>query len=82
MIPVFMGVENLGNVPTIVLRFPETLDVIQRIDRQRLTCFGTHHQIIEVTPIVGGPDLLDNHDTLLWACYTDSTIIYARLNTF
>ena len=78
----FMGVQNLRDFPTIVLCFLETLDVIQRIDRQRFTCFGTHHQIIKVTPIVGGPDLLDNHDTLLWVFYPDSPIIYARLSAF
>ena len=61
VVMVFVGIQHLGDFPALVLGMMQTLFVVQGIDGQRLSGIGTGNEIIEVAPVVTGPDLFDNH---------------------
>ena len=61
VVVVLMGVQHLGDFPTPVLGVVQAHVVSQRVDGQRLAAIRTGNEIIEVTPVVTGPDLFDDH---------------------
>ena len=65
VVAVLMGVQDLGDVPAHGLGFSETLLMIERIHGQCLTGFWARHKVIEISPGVCRPDLLNNHGRVL-----------------
>jgi hypothetical protein len=61
MVAVLVRVQDLGDLPTVLLRRGQTLLVIQGIDRQRLARVRADDEVVEVAIRVGGPDLMDDH---------------------
>ena len=65
MVAVFMRIKDLRNVPACCLGSVQAFFVIQRIDGQGLSGFGAGDQVVEVPVGIGGPDLFDDHGSVL-----------------
>ena len=61
MVLVFVGVDDLRDLPALLFGARQALLVIQRIDRQRLAGLRADDQVVKVAVGVCGPDLFDNH---------------------
>ena len=65
VVVVLVGVEDLRDLPALVLGRGQALLVVQRIDRQRLAGLGAGDQVVVVAVGVAGPDALDDHGGVL-----------------
>ncbi len=61
MIAVLVRIQNLSDLPAVLLGRGQALLMIQRIDGQRFTRFRAGDQVVEVAIRVRGPDLFDDH---------------------
>ncbi len=61
----FMGIENLGNLPAQSLSALQHQLVIKGIYRQSLEGLWTGHQIVKIAQWVICPDLLYQHGIIL-----------------
>jgi len=78
VVVVLMGVQYLGDAPTLFFGYLQTLDAVQRVYGQGLASLRTGNQVIEITISVGSPDLFDQHGKDLgwggvslckWSCW-------------
>jgi hypothetical protein len=56
----FMGVQDLGDLPACIARNSQALRTVQRIDCERLASLAASDQIVKVAIRIGGPDLLND----------------------
>ena len=61
MVPVFMGVQHLGDLPAPFLGASQAFFVRQGVHGQGLAGLRTGDEIVEIAPVVAGPNLLDDH---------------------
>jgi hypothetical protein len=61
VVTVLVGVQDLGDAPSLLLCRGEAFLVVERIDRERLAALGASDEVVEVAVAVAGPDLLDDH---------------------
>jgi hypothetical protein len=66
---VFMGVEDLRDLPAAHARRVQAFLVVQRVDGQSLASLGAGDQVVEVAVCIAGPDAFDDH-ALLPSCAT------------
>ena len=67
VVMVFMGIEQLGDLPAAHLGGRQTLVAVQRVDGQRLAGLGAGDEVVVVAVGVVGSDALDDHGALLWS---------------
>jgi hypothetical protein len=68
VIPMLVGVEQLGDLPAPNLRPRQAFFMIDRVDGECLAGLGAGNQIIEITVGVASPDSLDEHGRIS-RCY-------------
>ena len=61
MVVVLMGVEYLGDAPTLVFGYFQALGAVQRVYGQGLAGLRAGNKVVEVTVGVGSPNLFDQH---------------------
>jgi hypothetical protein len=61
MIAVFVRVQYLRNRPVILTRNREALHVVKWVDRECVTGFRAHHEVIKIAIGVASPDLPNDH---------------------
>jgi len=71
VVVVFVGVEQLRDLPAAHFGGLQAFLVVQRVDGQRFAGFGAGDQVVVVAVVVTGPDALDKHGMLQgegWGC--------------
>ena len=61
MVMVFVGIENLGNLPAFDLGRIQGFFMIQRINSQRFSGLWANDQVIEIAIGIARPDAFDDH---------------------
>src|SRR6185312_10059578 len=61
VIPMLVGVQDLGDLPAFLSRRLQAEPPLQRIDRQRLTGLRAGNEVVEIAVGIGRPDTLDEH---------------------
>ena len=61
VVVVLMGVQYLGDAPTLVFGCLQAFGAVQRVYGQGLASLWAGNQVIEIAVGVGSPDLFDQH---------------------
>ncbi len=65
VIVVLVSIDYLSNGPAFVPGRIQAFVVVQRIHRQCFSGLAARDEIVEVPPVIPGPDLFDNHSAYL-----------------